>query len=78
MMSEENQLILTGRVWKFGDQINTDLIMPNSSFRLPEKERSRMAFSAIRPGWADMVRPGDLIIGGQNFGLGSGRPVGAV
>jgi len=77
-MTEKTQLIKTGRVWKFGDQINTDLIMPNTSFRLSEAERAKMAFGAIRPGWADLVQPGDIIVGGQNFGLGSGRPVGAV
>ena len=46
----------TGRVWKFGDQINTDLIMPATSFRMSEKERAKMAFSAIRPGWAGRRR----------------------
>jgi len=77
-MDERAQLTRTGRVWKFGDQINTDLIMPGASFRLSEQERNRMAFGAVRPGWTSEVREGDLIIGGQNFGMGSGRPVGAV
>ena len=77
-MSERAQLTRTGRIWKFGDQINTDLIMPGASFRLSEQERNRMAFSAVRPGWTSEVREGDIIIGGHNFGMGSGRPVGAV
>ena len=77
-MNEPAQLTRTGRVWKFGDQVNTDLIMPASSFHLSEKERNKMAFSAVRPGWTSEVREGDLIIGGVNFGMGSGRPVGAV
>ncbi|MBM3571505.1 MAG: hypothetical protein FJX52_03955, partial [Alphaproteobacteria bacterium] len=67
-----------GRVWKFGDDINTDLIMPASVFRLPRSEHHKLAFEAIRPGWVKAVRPGDLIIGGRNFGTGSSRPVGAV
>ncbi len=77
-MAEKLELTHTGRVWKFGDQINTDLIMPAWSFRLTEVERNKAAFGAIRPGWADLVKPGDIIIGGQNFGLGSGRPIGSV
>jgi len=77
-MAKEIQLIHTGRVWKFGDQINTDLIFPSTAFHLKGRERANMAFHAIRPGWASQVKPGDILIGGQNFGLGSGRPVGSM
>lgn len=69
-------LVREGRVWTFGDHINTDLIMPNRAFRLPEPEQARLVFSANRPGWVDEVRPGDLIIAGENFGMGSGRQIG--
>lgn len=69
-------LVREGRIWKFGDEINTDLIFPNIAFRLPLAEQHRLVFSANRPGWVDQVRPGDLIVGGHNFGMGSGRPVG--
>ena len=31
-------------------------------------------FSANRPGWVDLVQPGDILIGGKNFGMGSSRP----
>lgn len=75
-MTQKMELVHTGRVWKFGDQINTDLIMPASTFRLPKSEHHRFCFEAIRPGWVDAVRPGDIIVGGENFGMGSGRPVG--
>ena len=67
-----------GRVWKFGDQINTDLILPGSAFRLPFEQQWKQCFAANRPGWVDQVREGDIIVGGENFGMGSGRPVGAV
>ena len=77
-MAKKLELTHTGRVWKFGDQINTDLILPNTAFRMAEKERNRMAFHAIRPDWVDLVKEGDILIGGQNFGLGSSRPVGSV
>lgn len=72
------ELIREGRVWTFGENINTDLIFPQSAFRLPVAEQRKLVFSANRPGWADAVKPGDLIVGGRNFGTGSGRPVGKV
>ncbi len=69
-------LIREGRVWKFGDDINTDLIFPNRAMRAPLSEQYKFVFSANRPGWVDDVQAGDLIIGGKNFGMGSGRPSG--
>jgi len=62
------------RVWKFGDNINTDLILPIQAFYLPAAEQPRYVFSANRPGWVDQVKPGDILIGGKNFGMGSSRP----
>ena len=69
-------IIIEGRVWLFGDDINTDLIFPNRAMRLPLDQQHRLVFSANRPGWVDQVREGDIIVAGQNFGMGSGRPVG--
>jgi 3-isopropylmalate/(R)-2-methylmalate dehydratase small subunit len=66
--------MITGRVWKFGDNINTDLMMPGPALYLPEKERIRFIFQANRPGWVDEVRRGDIIIGGRSYGVGSSRP----
>ena len=64
----------TARVWKFGDNINTDLILPISAFYLTPEEQLRYIFRANRPGWVDQVKPGDILIGGRNFGMGSSRP----
>ena len=64
----------TARVWKIGDNINTDLILPNLSFFLTPAEQARFVFKANRPGWVDQVQPGDILIGGKNFGMGSSRP----
>ncbi len=69
-------LVREGRVWIFGDDINTDLIFPNRAFRLPLEEQHRLVFSANRPGWVDEVERGDIVVAGKNFGMGSGRPVG--
>jgi len=65
-----------GRVWVFPDNVNTDLIFPNRAFRAALEEQHRFVFSANRPGWVDEVGEGDLIVAGENFGMGSGRPVG--
>jgi 3-isopropylmalate/(R)-2-methylmalate dehydratase small subunit len=62
------------RVWKFGDNINTDLILPNVAFYLTPQEQVKYIFRANRPGWVDLVQPGDILIGGRNFGMGSSRP----
>ena len=64
----------SARVWKFGDNINTDLILPIVAFYLTPQEQTRFVFKANRPGWVDLVKPGDIIIGGNNFGMGSSRP----
>jgi 3-isopropylmalate/(R)-2-methylmalate dehydratase small subunit len=64
----------TARVWKFPDNINTDLILPNVAFYLTPQEQIQYIFKANRPGWVDLVRPGDILIGGRNFGMGSSRP----
>lgn len=64
----------TARVWKFGDNINTDLILPIIAFYLPYQEQARYVFSANRPGWVDQMKAGDIILAGKNFGMGSSRP----
>lgn len=65
---------IRGRVWKFGDNINTDLMMPNIAYEHPPGEQPKFVFSANRPGWSSQVQKGDVIIGGSNFGTGSSRP----
>lgn len=67
-------MIFEARVWKFPDNINTDLIIPSGSIYLSATEQARLAFRASRPGWVDEIRPGDIMVAGRNFGLGSSRP----
>ena len=68
----------TGRVWKFGDDINTDLVIPGFAVMWMLDEQLPHCFSANRPGWVDEVQPGDVLLGGRNFGVGSARDIGAV
>jgi 3-isopropylmalate/(R)-2-methylmalate dehydratase small subunit len=64
----------SGCVWKFGDDINTDLMLPGPLLTVGEAEQARAVFSANRPGWVDQIASGDIIVGGRNFGTGSSRP----
>jgi 3-isopropylmalate/(R)-2-methylmalate dehydratase small subunit len=68
--------VLQGRVWKFGDDINTDLVIPNFAVLMTKEEQLAHVFSANRPGWKDEVQPGDVLLAGRNFGVGSARPIG--
>jgi 3-isopropylmalate/(R)-2-methylmalate dehydratase small subunit len=71
-------VIVEGRAWVFGDDINSDLLYPQAAFGLPLDEAVRYVFRANRPGWVDLVQPGDIIVGGRNFGMGSARTAGAL
>ena len=63
------------RIWKFGDSVNTDDILPGkfAPFMAGEDVFQTYAFHYIRPEFAASVQPGDLLIGGRNWGLGSSR-----
>jgi 3-isopropylmalate/(R)-2-methylmalate dehydratase small subunit len=67
-----------GKVWCFGDDINTDLVIPNFAVLMSLQEQLEHCFSANRPGWVDEVQPGDVLVVGRNFGVGSARNIGAV
>jgi 3-isopropylmalate/(R)-2-methylmalate dehydratase small subunit len=65
---------VTGKIWVFGDDINTDLIFPHEALRASLEAQLKMVFSDNRPGWADEISKGDIIVAGKNFGTGSARP----
>jgi len=63
-----------GKVWKFGDNVDTDLIIPARFLNVSDKhELAKSCFADIRAGFKDMIRPGDIIVAGKNFGAGSSR-----
>ena len=70
--------LIEGRVWVVGDSVNTDAMYPAHAMKLPLAEAARLVFYDLRPGWADQVRPGDVLVAGRNFGIGSSRPVAAL
>jgi 3-isopropylmalate/(R)-2-methylmalate dehydratase small subunit len=63
-----------GRVWKFGDNINTDLMLPGPYLYRSAEEQATAVFMNNRPEWVKQVQRGDAIIGGFNYGMGSSRP----
>jgi 3-isopropylmalate/(R)-2-methylmalate dehydratase small subunit len=65
---------LQGKVWKFGDDIDTDLIIPARYLNVSDgSELARYCFADIRPDFAKEVSSGDILIAGRNFGCGSSR-----
>ncbi len=73
-MTGAETMRLQGRIWKLGDHINTDLILPGAVMLMPYDEQPKHVFAANRPGWVKLVMPGDILVAGHNFGTGSGRP----
>jgi 3-isopropylmalate/(R)-2-methylmalate dehydratase small subunit len=71
---------MKGKVWKFGEAISTDHIIPGRYFylrsNLPELSKHLLEYE--RPGFSEMVSPGDFIVAGQNFGQGSSREHAAI
>jgi 3-isopropylmalate/(R)-2-methylmalate dehydratase small subunit len=65
-------MLVRGRVWKFGDDVDTDVMAPWNTISQPWEER-RQAVLHIRPEFAERVQPGDLIVAGRNWGCGSSR-----
>jgi len=68
-------MIIEGRVWKFGDNINTDLIIAGKYKydTLDMKEMAKHTFEALRSDFYKKVKEGDIIVAGKNFGCGSSR-----
>jgi len=62
------------RAWRFGDFVNTDQIIPGRyNVTTNPGELGRSCFIELRPEFAQQVRPGDLIVAGEDFGCGSSR-----
>ena len=65
---------ITGRAWKFGDNIDTDAIIPGKYLVLNSPEElAKHAFENARPNFARQVATGDIVVAGENFGCGSSR-----
>lgn len=62
------------KVWKFGDDINTDVITPGRyTVTIDKKRLGEIVFIEYRPEFGKGVKEGDVIVAGDNFGCGSSR-----
>lgn len=64
---------IRGRVHKYGDNINTDIISPPAYMELSIPEAAKYTMSTIDPQFSEKFSPGDILVAGKNFGPGSSR-----
>lgn len=68
------ETILSGRIWKFGNNINTDDITPSPYLTITDpSELAKHVMENLNPEFAGKVQKGDIIVAGRNFGCGSSR-----
>ena len=66
--------VFSGRIWTFGNDIDTDTIIPGKRGTIPTiEEMKKYAFELLKPEFGSTVRPGDILVAGSNFGCGSSR-----
>lgn len=67
--------MVKGKVWKYGDNVNTDVIFPGKyTYTVTDKqEMAQHAMEDLDPTFAKEVKSGDIIVAGKNFGCGSSR-----
>ena len=66
---------LKGKVWEYGDDVNTDVIFPGKyTYTIADpQEMALHALEDLDPKFAKEVKKGDVIVAGRNFGCGSSR-----
>jgi 3-isopropylmalate/(R)-2-methylmalate dehydratase small subunit len=64
---------MTHRVWRLGADIDTDALAPGHAMKHGIETIAQHCLEAVRPEFAREVRPGDVIVAGPNFGIGSSR-----
>jgi 3-isopropylmalate/(R)-2-methylmalate dehydratase small subunit len=64
---------VSGRIFLFGDDIDTDQLAPGQYMKGGIAEIAAHCLEAVRPDFAASVKPGDILVAGRNFGLGSSR-----
>ena len=63
-----------GRIWKLGDNVNTDVIIPGRyNVTTDRSQLARHCLCEVLPEFAQQVQPGDIVMAGHNFGCGSSR-----
>ena len=62
-----------GRAWVFGDDVDTDLLAPGAYMKGPFEALASHCLEALDPTFAQQVQAGDIVVAGENFGIGSSR-----
>jgi 3-isopropylmalate/(R)-2-methylmalate dehydratase small subunit len=65
--------MIVGRAWVFGDHIDTDVLAPGAYMKRSMEELASHCLEAINPHFAAQVQPGDIVVAGVGFGIGSSR-----
>lgn len=78
MSSQKDNTIIAdeahaGTAWIFGDGINTDVLAPGQYIKLPIEELASHCLESVDERFARQVKPGDIVVAGRNFGIGSSR-----
>ena len=63
----------TSRVWKLGADVDTDALAPGAYMKNGIEVIAQHCLEVLRPDFAKGVRPGDIVVAGRNFGIGSSR-----
>ena len=67
-------MILQGKIWKFGPDVDTDVIIPARYLNITDpRELGTHCMEGIAPDFHKKIKPGDIIVAGKNFGCGSSR-----
>lgn len=67
-------MAMQGRIWKYGDNIDTDVIIPARYLNMSTAEElAEHCMEDLDPAFAQAVQPGDVVVAGENFGCGSSR-----
>ncbi len=67
-------MVIQGRVWKLGDNVDTDQLLPGRYLSLTDPAAlASHCLEDLRPGFSQQVRPGDVLVAGENMGCGSSR-----
>jgi 3-isopropylmalate/(R)-2-methylmalate dehydratase small subunit len=64
---------IRGRAHVFGDMVDTDVLAPGAYMKRPVEELAQHCLEALDPEFASRVQPGDVVVGGRAFGIGSSR-----
>ncbi len=70
--------MINGAAWLFGDNIDTDVLAPGYLMKLSPEELAKQCLVSVDPDFANAVQCNDIVVGGENFGLGSSREQAAI